>query len=53
MLLEGAATASVTIGSSAAAALLGIAVLLGFLASALGCTRPYQMNPNDKADNVD
>ena len=37
MLLNGAAAASVTIVSSAAAALLGIAVLLGFLASALGC----------------
>ena len=48
VMLEGASAASVTIGSSAAAALLGIAVLLGFLASALGCnTQTYQMNPND------
>lgn len=39
VLLEGAAAASVTIGSSAAAALLGIAVLLGFLASNLPIKR--------------
>lgn len=39
VLLEGAAAASVTIGSSAAAALLGIAVLSGFLASNLPIKR--------------
>ena len=35
VVLEGAAAAIVTIGSSAVAALLGLAVLLGFFASAL------------------